>query len=164
MHPLEFVVNKRNSNSYIYIYIPGVPKKAERSIFSTLHSKSGIFFHIIRKSILRRRQWYQNHWIWFSTFHSTPIFVNAFIFNFRWILATFERRIWTPHASHMMLLCKPVDPCMDLDPCKQKIQLAHNGQRPAGMKPLDTCQAMKFLIQTSDIDENVCSFYFTYMT
>ena len=30
------------------VVIPGVPKKTERWIFSTLHSKSGIFFDIIR--------------------------------------------------------------------------------------------------------------------
>ena len=29
-------------------YIPGVPKKAEQQIFSTLRAKSGIYFYIIR--------------------------------------------------------------------------------------------------------------------
>ena len=32
----------------VWCYIPGVPKKKELWIFSTLHSKSGIFFDIIR--------------------------------------------------------------------------------------------------------------------
>ena len=70
--------------------VPGVPKKEEQRIFSTLQSKSVICFYIIKQSIFRRREWYQDHWIWLSNFDSIPISWNTVIFKFRLIFATDE--------------------------------------------------------------------------
>ena len=43
------------------MYIPGVPEKEERWIFSTLRAKIIIFVNVIRSNIFRRREWYQDH-------------------------------------------------------------------------------------------------------
>ena len=55
-------------------------KKAERQIFSTLRSKI-FFFFIIKSSIFRRREWYNDYWIWLSNFDSMPISWNTVIFK-----------------------------------------------------------------------------------
>ena len=42
-------------------FIPGVPEKAERWIFSTLRAESVISVYVIKSNIFRRREWYQDH-------------------------------------------------------------------------------------------------------
>ena len=61
--------------------IPGVPERAERWIFSTLRAKSIILVYVIRSNIFRRRDWYQDHYIWLGSFDSICPFLEIRSFS-----------------------------------------------------------------------------------
>ena len=100
VHKGAATVKKKNIYIYIYMYIPGVPEKAERWSFSRLRAESVIYFYISRYSIFRRREWYLDHEIWFSNLDSMTISWNTVIFKFRWIFGTDERRILSGQTVH----------------------------------------------------------------
>ena len=62
--------------------MPGVPKKAERSIFVILIFENIAYFDFIRYSIVFWKEWYQDHLIWFGSIDSTTISWNTVIYEF----------------------------------------------------------------------------------
>ena len=97
---------------FIHAYahtIPGVQKKTERPIFSTLRAKSIIFFlHLPQKRMIPRS-------LNLVDFDFMPISWNTVIFKFCLIFATDEHRIVSGKAFYNGVLGKPI-------PCQQKIQ------------------------------------------
>ena len=82
--------------SYAYNYtVYWVSQERGNGEFSVPCDLKVSYFYLTKYkvSIFHRREWYQDHWIWFSNFDSMPISGNTVIFKFRLIFATDERRI-----------------------------------------------------------------------
>ena len=88
-----------------FLRIPGVTKKAERSIFVTLIFKNIAFFyyHQIKKKFWK--EWYQDNKNWLSSFDSMVIYQHAVIFNFLFILVTFQSGILAFLTSIILYRC-----------------------------------------------------------
>ena len=94
--------------------IPGVPPKAERSIFLTLIFENialFFFFSSSDRTLSSKKNDTQDHWNWLISFHSMVISQNIVIVNFLFIFVTFQSGIMAFLTSLYIVARKPIDPC-----------------------------------------------------